>query len=89
MSIGGVHAKLQEPSGPTVSQAYSHSWEREYLDLTELARLRYIKNWKIDQLAAHFKATPTAIKERLRTARENPDRVAVKVPSVKRKVQDD
>ena len=41
--IGGGCAKLQELSGPVVSIGYKLAWEREYLDLTELARLRCVE----------------------------------------------
>ena len=63
--IGGGYAKLQELSGPVVSIAYKLSWEREYLDLTELARLRWIEHWKIERLADYFAVSPSAIKDRL------------------------
>jgi hypothetical protein len=68
-SDGGGHAKLQELSGPTISQAYELTWEREYLDLTELARLRWVEGWKINKLSEHYKVSGTAIKERLRSCK--------------------
>jgi hypothetical protein len=65
----GGHAKLQELSGLAVSQTYKLTWEREYLDLTELARLRWVEGWKINKLSEHFKVSSTAIKERLRSCK--------------------
>jgi hypothetical protein len=71
---GGGQAKLQELSGPTISQTYKLTWEWDYLDLTELARLRWIEGWKIEKLANHFAVSPTAIKERLRLIKSDPKR---------------
>ena len=69
--------KLLELGGPTISKAYKATWERIYLDLTELARLRWIENWKIEKLAAHFVVSRTAVKERLRAMKSNPKRAGV------------
>ncbi len=63
-----------------VSIVYKVSWEREYLDLTELARLRWIENWKIERLADFYGISMTAIKERLRAIKRNPQRVGLKIP---------
>jgi hypothetical protein len=65
---------LQEPGGLVVSQAYSIHWQREYLDLTELARLRWIEHWRIDRLALHFGVSRTAIEERIRAVKQNPQK---------------
>jgi hypothetical protein len=75
MINGGGHAKLQELSGPTISKTYKLTWAWECLDLTELARLRWVEGWKIEKLANHFAVSPTAIKERLRLIKSNPKRV--------------
>lgn len=77
---GGGCAKLQELGGLTISQVYKLSWERqwEYLDLTELARLRWTEKWKIGRLADHFEISRTALKERLRAIKRNPKRVGLK-----------
>lgn len=74
---GGAYAKLQEPGELTISQAYKLNWEREYLDLAELARLRWIEEWKIERLAKYFEVSRTAIKERLRCIKNNPKRAGV------------
>lgn len=63
-----------------ISEAYHQSWEREYLNLTELARLRWIERWKLERLAEHFGVSLTAIKERLRAIKTNPERVSVQIP---------
>lgn len=73
--IGAGCRKLQEPEWLVVSQTYSMSWDRIYLNLTEVARLRWVERWNIDSIALHFATTPVAIKERLRAAKENPTRV--------------
>jgi len=59
---GGVCAKLQELGGQTILQAYNLTWEREYLDLTELARLRWVEEWKIERLVDYFGVSRTAVK---------------------------
>lgn len=68
---------LQELSGPVISQAYKLAWEREYLDLRELARLRWVEGWKLSQLADFFGVSRIAIKERLRAIKKNPRRAGV------------
>lgn len=77
---GGVCVNLQELKGPVIPQHYEQTWEREYLDLTELARLRWAYRWKLERLAEHFGVSRTAIKERLRAIKDNPERVSVQVP---------
>ena len=77
---GGGCAKLQELSGPVVSQAYKLAWEREYLDLSELARLRWVEGWKVSRLADYFEVSTTAVKERLRAIKSNPSRVGIRIP---------
>ena len=66
-----------------VSQAYKLAWEREYLDLTELARLRWVEGSKVSRLADHFEISRTAVKERMRAAKKNPKRAEweARVPS--------
>ena len=76
---GGGCAKLQELSGPVVSQAYKLAWEREYLDLSELARLRWVKGWKVERLADFFGVSRTTVNERLRAIKKNPKRVDVQI----------
>ncbi len=68
---------LQELSGPVVSIGYKLAWERECLDLTELARLRWIEKWKVSQLADYFEISRTAVKERLRAIKSNPKRAGL------------
>jgi len=78
-TVGGGSAKLQELRVPTVSLAYKLTWERECLDLTELARLRWIEKWKIKELATHFKISIVAVEERLRTIKTDPRRISIKI----------
>lgn len=72
--VGGGCANLQELSGPTISQTYKANWEREYLDLSELARLRWVEGWKVSRLADYFEVSRTAVKERLRAIKSNSKR---------------
>lgn len=81
MTNSGCHNDLQELGGPTISESYKLTWERDYLDLTELARLRWIERWKIERLADYFDSSPTAIKERLRSIKKNPKRAGVAIPN--------
>ena len=67
--------KLPEPGWLVVSQTYNMSWDRIYLNLTEVARLRWVERWSLDSIALHFATTKIAIKERLRSAKLNPSRV--------------
>ena len=81
LKIGGGYNNVQELSGPTISHSYKLTWERDYLDLTELARLRWVDGWKIERLADYFDSSSTAIKERLRSIKKNPARAGVVIPS--------
>jgi hypothetical protein len=47
---------------------------KEQLDLTALARLRWIERWKVARLAEHFGVSAIAINERLRVNKKNPSR---------------
>ena len=71
--------KLQELSGPVVSQAYKLTWEQEYLDLTELARLRCFEKWKIKLIAEHLQISAGVVEERLRTIKIDPSRIHIKM----------
>jgi hypothetical protein len=79
LTFGGVCPKLQELDGLTVSQTYSLAWEQQkrYLDLTELARLRWDEGWNIEQLADYFQISLAAVKQRLRVVREKPNRAGL------------
>jgi predicted DNA-binding protein (UPF0251 family) len=79
LTFGGGCPKLQELGGLTISQTYSLTWEQKqkYLDLTELARLRWNEGWNIEQLAEHFKISRAAVVQRLRVVREKPCRAGM------------
>jgi hypothetical protein len=62
-----------------VSIGYKLAWEREYLDLMELARLRWVEGWKVSRLAEYFEVSLTAIKERLRAIKTNPKRAGLRL----------
>ncbi len=55
-----------------VSQGYGLAWERECLDLTELARLRWVEGWKIGRLAEYFEISGSAVKKRLEAVKDDP-----------------
>ena len=48
-----------------VSRVYSIVWRRPDLDLAELARLRWIQQWSVARLAAHFGRRPDTIQGHL------------------------
>lgn len=78
VTYGGGCVKLQELGGPVISVSYKAIWEREYLDLTELARLRWVEGYKIKQLSDYFGVSQVAVKERLRSIKKNPKRAGIK-----------
>lgn len=83
MKFGGGCAKLQEQRGPVVSIVYKLAWELRFLDLTELARLRWVEEWKVSRLADYFEVNRAAINERLRAIKSNPKRAGLSLkPSV-------
>jgi hypothetical protein len=83
MKFGGGCAKLQEQRGPVVSIVYNPTREREYLDLTELARLRWVEGWKESRLVDYFEVNRAAINDRLRAINSNPKRAGLSLkPSV-------
>ncbi len=57
-----------------VSQTYDLAWERECLDLTELARLRWVEGWKIGRLAEYFGISGSAVKKRLNLVKDAPSK---------------
>lgn len=71
---GAVRPNLVEPGHTTLNSFIAVSWAKENLDLTELARLRWVERWSIKQLAAHLGLSTTATKSRLRRIRKNPRR---------------
>ena len=66
--MAGGCAKLPELGEAVASNTYKLHWEqkKEFLDLTELARLRWIEKWPIERLAQNFSLGETCVKERLR-----------------------
>ncbi len=82
VNFGGGYTKLQELSGPVVSQVYKLAWERGYLDLTELARLRWVEGWKVSRLADYFEISQTAVDERLRAIKRNPTRAGLQLKPI-------
>lgn len=62
-------ANIVEPSVLSVSRAYGTIWKKESLDLTELARKRWIEKWTVDRIAHHFGWGRTAVVRYLRRLR--------------------
>ena len=83
--IGAGCDKLQELSGPVVSQAYKFIWERDYLDSAELARLRWIEGWKIAELANHYGLGQTTIRDRLRVIKNDRRHAVLRLKLLKQK----
>lgn len=57
----------------TISRWYEIQWRKQEIDLTELAKRRWIDKWSIERLADHFGFGTTRIKVYLNRIRENPD----------------
>ncbi len=76
---GGVHAIVSEPADLTVFRSYQVHWGRETLDLTELARLRWIERWQIERISAHLNYSRSGIKAALRKIEADPDRAVLEM----------
>ena len=63
----------------TVTRGYEIQWRRQDIDLTELAKRRWIEKWSIEKLAEHFKCGPTFVKKSLRKIKANPDLAKAKM----------
>ena len=72
LSYGGVDANLVEPQKLTVNRFYEVLWKKQEIDLTVLAKLRWIDKWSIERLAKHFDLGTTAIKCRLKALKSKP-----------------
>ena len=52
---------MVEPSPLIIEDIYPIQWRRPNIDLTELARLRWIKRWSVARLGQHFNRSPETI----------------------------
>jgi hypothetical protein len=77
--FGGGCANVHEPVDLTVSCVYRVSWELQSLDLTELARLRWIERWRIERIAEHFGYSMSGIKGALRKIEADPSRASIEL----------
>ena len=75
MLFGAGNGRVDEPPGASVSRRYAISWKRQELDLTELAKLRWIERRTVDDLVKHFKVGRTFLVVELGRIRANPDLV--------------
>jgi hypothetical protein len=57
----------------TVLRWYEIQWRRQDIDLTELAKRRWIEKWSIEKLAEHFRCGPTHVKRSLNKIKADPD----------------
>ena len=73
--IGAGDGKLGKPTGATVSRRYSISWKRQELDLTELAKLRWIERLSMDALAKKFGVGRTFLVAELGRIQKDPNLV--------------
>ncbi|MEZ4815743.1 MAG: hypothetical protein R3A80_11130 [Bdellovibrionota bacterium] len=64
--FGGGGPNLVEPQALTVSIGRVVVWRKDKVDLTELAKLRWVDKWTIERLASHFGLGTTSIKMNLR-----------------------
>ena len=79
IQIGGGCANVHEPVELKVSWVYRVSWELQSLNLTELARLRWIERWRIERIAEHFGYSMSGIKGALRKIEADPSRASIEL----------
>ena len=70
--IGVPWPNLPEPDRLVVKASYQVSWERETLNLAELARLRWIEKWQIERIAIELGYTVSGIKAALARIKADP-----------------
>ncbi len=63
--LGACEPKLVEPNPLTIGDEYPIQWRRPNLDLTELAKIRWIKRWSVSKLAIHFDRSPETVQMHL------------------------
>ena len=66
---------MVEPS--TVVREHAAMWARPEINLSELARLRFVEGWSIPRLQAYFGAGRTKIKDELKSLRPAPLKISV------------
>jgi hypothetical protein len=71
---GGGYESLCEPQGIAGVRSYTIRWRDEPLkiDLTELARKRWVEKWRIERIAKHFNMSRTMVCERLKALKASP-----------------
>jgi len=69
----------------TILRWYEIQWRRQEIDLTELAKRRWIDKWAIERLAEHFGFGPTRIKFFLSRIKDNPDLASLDLGPRKRR----
>ncbi len=74
-TLGARQPKLGKPIGAVASRIYAVSWKRQQIDLTRLAKLRWVDKIQIDVLAHLFGVSRTYLVKQLGTIRANPDLV--------------
>lgn len=68
-----------------MATTYNVAWKKDNLDLTELARLRWIEKWKIERIAEYFGRSPNFIKKGLRKIEANPDLAKIQLAKCKKR----
>ncbi len=66
---GGGCAKLHELGGLTISHFSKAAWERECIDLAELARLRRVEKLTVEEIAERVGRSSSGVKKALRRSR--------------------
>jgi hypothetical protein len=75
LKFGAGNARVGEPIGAAVSRRYAISWKRQELDLTELAKLRWVERRTVDDLVKHFNVGRAFLVAELGRIKANPDLV--------------
>jgi hypothetical protein len=77
-------ANLPEPDRLAVSINYKVTWERNNINLAELARLRWVERWQIARIADHFEVCGSAVSQALRRIEAKPALVGPDSPLVEK-----
>ena len=72
---GAGRPKLGKPIGAVASRIYAVSWKRQQIDLTRLAKLRWVDKLQIDVLTQLFGVSRTLLVKQLGIIRANPNLV--------------
>lgn len=65
---GGRLTKVVEPEALSILREYELLWKRQKVDLSKLAKLRWIEKWKLPRIARELGVGVTTVRFRLKDA---------------------